>query len=302
VSGAAAIGLSALLLYSVPAAAGGGPGNRPAAEGQRDPPPALEPRGVPHLASVPAQLAYARRAKAAMTGTEGRERMRRRWDAARAFVAVRSYFPGEPCAGAEATFRAAELLRGGGDLEQALRELGLARDLCTAGPFHARGVLEIGHLQRRLGRAREALDAYEELYAGDGVPRAVRDEATLWAGRVHQQAGRTEEARRLWERAAREAEDPVQRVRAYDELALVLIERGDLEGAAGMLERSRRALHEVAQERTPLGERVRGALGRMRAIAALRHSVERRRGTVRIDRGADRDGGREKKISTGEKF
>lgn len=241
---------------------------------------------VPRQGSARLQLARAQRAKQALAGTRGRERMDRRWEAACAYIAVRVHFPGQPCPGAEGAFRAGELLRGGGDLDVALREFRVARGLCSGGPYHARAMLEIAHLQRRLGRAREALDAYAELYAGGPAPLRLRDESMLWAGRVHHAQGQAQEAWRLWERVARAAEDPVQRVRAYDLLALALIERRDLEGAAGILERCRRALFDVAQEETQTGERVRGALHHMRAVGSLRRSVAQRRGTVRLDGGS----------------
>ena len=244
-----------------------------------------ESSAVPRRESARLQLALAQQAKLALVGTRGRERMDRRWEAAEAYRAVRVHFPGEACLGAEGSFRAGELLRGGGDFELALREFQHARELCPRGPFSARAVLEIGHLERRLGHTRAALDAYQELYAGAPVPASLRDAAMLWAGRVHQSAGQHEAAWRLWERTARGAEDPVNRVRAYDLLALALVEQRDLEGAAGMLERCRRALHEVAQEETRLGERVRSALVHMRVIATLRRSVAQRRGTLRIDGG-----------------
>ena len=223
-------------------------------------------------------------AKQALAGTRGRERMQRRWEAARAFAAVRVHHPRARCLGAEAAFRAGELLRGGGDLHVALREFRVARTRCLDGPFRARAALEIGHVERRLGRAREALDAYQELFTDPHVPPSLRDAAMLWAGRVHADAGRFEEAWRLWESVVTLAEDPVDRVQAFDLLALALIERGDLEGAAGVLERCRVASSDVAREETQLGVRVRNALAQMRAVESLRKSVATRRAGVRIDR------------------
>ena len=265
-----------LVAWALVAGARAGPLEEPSGKE----PPAAE---VPRERTARLQLARGQRAKQALTGTRGRERMARRWEAARAYASVRSYFPGDACAGAEGAFRAGELLRGGGDLGEALREFRVARGLCAGGAYHARAMLEIGHLERRLGRAREALDAYAQLYAGTHSPPSVSDAAMLWAGRVHQARGAVEEAWRLWERVARGAEDPVDRVRAYDLLALALIEARDPEGAAGMLERCRRALFDVAQEETQTGERVRRALTHMRAAGDLRRSVTDRRGTVRLD-------------------
>jgi len=55
-----------------------------------------------------------------------------------------------------------------------------------------------------------------------------------------------------------------------------LVARGDLEGAAGVLERCRERLSDAAQEESRLGERVVAALASMRAQEELARAVERR--------------------------
>ncbi len=231
---------------------------------------------VPRLASGKAQLDFARARKLEMRGLEGSARSRARAKAVEAYRAVRAHHPEARAAGAEAAFRAGELLRAGGDLGQGLEEFEVARELGRGTVFHARALLEIGHVHRRSLRRREALDAYLAVIAKSDACACYRDEASLWAGRVWASEGRDADARRAWNRVADEAEDPVDRVRAFDELALLRLARGDPEGAAGELNRCRLALSEVALELTEQGERVRGAMERMRVIAALQRVVEER--------------------------
>jgi tetratricopeptide (TPR) repeat protein len=212
-----------------------------------------------------------------MRGLEGAARAAARAAAVEAYRAVRVRFPDERTAAAEAAFRAGELLRAGGGVEEALREFESARGLGAGTPFRARAELEIGHLHRRGGRVREALDAYLVVRADASAARSYRDEAGLWAGKAWRELGHARDARRAWMGIARGAEDPLDRVRAYDLLALDLVDSGDLEGAAGVLHRCRLALEDVALEETRLGERVRRALESMRALDRLARAIQRRR-------------------------
>jgi tetratricopeptide (TPR) repeat protein len=247
------------------------------------PAPRQDAPEVRRCESAQAQLGLALSLKHAMRGTRGRERMERRLRAAEAYRAVRAYFPKVRDLGAEAAFRAGELLRAGDEDEGALSEFSVARDLAPGGAFAARASIEIGHLRRRAGDAERALDAYLAVaHDGRAAPR-WRDDASIWAGRTWFDLGRVDEARRAWRRVAERADEPLDRIRAHDELALAAVAEGDLEAAAGVLERCRRALADVALEETRRGERVRNALLRMRAIDELRRAVARRRDAVRID-------------------
>jgi hypothetical protein len=194
----------------------------------------------------------------------------------RAYRAVRTHFPDDVLAGAEATYRAAELLRAGGDAPGALAEFAWVRDRGGESPFRVRALLEIGHLERRAKRTQPALAAYEAVLGDAAASQRQKDDASLWAGSVYQDAERPEDARRAWQRVADGGEDPLDRVRAYDHLALESVGRGDLEGAAGILERCREALSEIAAEETRLGERVRAALTGMRAHDELQRAVAAR--------------------------
>lgn len=253
---------------------------------------------VPRKESAEAQLKLAGELRNALRGREGAERDAARARAVAACRAVRQYFPAETALGAEAAFRAAELLRAAGDLESAGAEFEVARDTGGSSPFRLRALLELGHLQRRARASEKALANYEALIAERAATPGQRDEASLWAGVVCHELGREADARRAWQRVADGAEDPLDRIRAWDRLACALIESGDLEGAAGTLERCKEALAAPAAEETRLGERVRSALAGMRAADDLPRAIERRRagedGARSRKRGSSkRDGGDE---------
>lgn len=250
-----------------------------AAEVQQDPPAT---RPVPKLESAQEQLRYAGSLKVALRGLDGDGRRDGRTAAVRAYRAVREHFPDDVATASEGAFRAAELLRAGGDPASALGEFAWVRDHGGESPFRVRSLLEIGHLQRRAKHAQEALTAYESVLSDAAASKRQKDEASLWVGTVHAEGEHPEEARRAWQRVAEAGEDPLDRVRAYDLLACMSVTKGDLEAAAGILERCREALSEVAAEETRLGERVRASLSGMRAHDELQRAV------------ADRDRAREK--------
>lgn len=245
------------------------------------PPP---PVAVARASNAEEQLARAAELRQTLRGKRGRERAAVLARAVAAYRAVREHFPKEQNVCAEAAFRAGELLRSSGDAESALAEFTLARAGPARGPFHARAGLEIGHVHRRDGRPAEALDAYLAVRAEDGAEARWRDDAALWAGRVYAAEERAEDARRVLEPVAKLAEDPLQRIDAFDELALLYIAARDLEAAAGELSRCREAVGDEALEETEQGERVRGALQRMRCIARLEQAIAARVRGVPIDR------------------
>ncbi|MFO1008717.1 MAG: tetratricopeptide repeat protein [Planctomycetota bacterium] len=230
-------------------------------------------RPVPKLESAAEQLRYAGSLKTALRGLDGDGRRDGRLAAVRAYRAVREHFPDDVQAGAEGAFRAAELLRAAGDVPGALGEFAWTRDHGGESPFRVRALLEIGHVHRRAKHAQEALAAYEAVVADASASKRQKDEASLWVGSVHADNERPDEARRAWQRVADAGDDPLDRIRAFDFLACAAVAKGDLEAAAGILERCRDALSEVAAEETRLGERVRAALSGMRAHDDLQRAV-----------------------------
>lgn len=232
--------------------------------------------GVPRRATPEAQLELALEAKRALRGTRGERRQAAREAAAEAYRAVRLYFPRARAQGAEASFRAGELLRSGGDRAGSLEEFEMAWELGARTRFGARAGLELGHTLRRLGRRMDALGWYEAVEALGETWAEERDLGAYGQGRVLNELRRPEQARRCFERAARRGVAPLQRVRAFDAWAGNLIDAGDLEGAAGVLDLARVSLHDAAEELSTLGLRVRAALEGMRSPGRLAREVARR--------------------------
>jgi tetratricopeptide (TPR) repeat protein len=230
-----------------------------------------------------AGLDQAARLRRGLSGLRGDARARHLQRVVGAYRDLRTRFGDQPHVVAEASFRAGELLRAAGDaaareeFERAWRR-GLGSD------WRARAGLELGHLARRAQDDSRALACYRRVLTDTSSAPSRRDEAALWAGRCCVELGREDEARDLWERVATQAMDPCDRVAAHDELALLWIAAGDLEAAAGELERARAGVRERALERTPLGARVRSALRRMRAVTRLRARVAARREGVVVER------------------
>ena len=256
-----------LLLCLAPPAAGGGP-----AEG-------LEVRlqATPRRATAELQLEHALAVRRTLRGQVGAARRAARAEAVEACRAVRRYHPAADAAVAEASFRAGELLRSGGLLDEAVGEFEHAWRSGRRSSFGPRGGLEAGHTLRRLGRRVDALGWYESVEVLGETWAEERDLAAFWRGRVLEELGRPRDARRSFERAARNGVAPVQRVRAFDAWAASLVEEGDLEAAAGVLELCRESLQARAAERTLLGLRVRGALEGMRTPRRLSDAVRSRR-------------------------
>jgi len=231
---------------------------------------------VPRMADAEAQLGHARRLKREMASKEGAEFAFWRKLAVEAYQAVRVFHPEARASCVEAAFRAGEILRAGGDDEAAIEEFRWSAEHGEGSDFRARARLEIGHIQRRAGRWREALEAYLDVTSDAKASDARREDAWLWAGNAWCALDRADDARLAWERVAEKGTDPLARVQAFDELAMQLLSRDDLEGAAGMLDRCARALTPRALEETELGERVRNALLRMRVVEELPRAIARR--------------------------
>jgi tetratricopeptide (TPR) repeat protein len=234
------------------------------------------PISTPKKDSAEAQLKYAQTLRQALRGAEGEARGVARKAAIAAYRALREYFPDDAPACAEAAFRASELLRAENEREAALAELVIARDRGAGTPFHGRALLEIGHVQRRAQNFQEALVAYEAVLSDTNTTQRQKDDASLWAGHVYASLKRPDDARRAWQRVADGAEDPIDRIKAYDCMAQAAIEKGDLDGAAALLEHCREALSEAASEETRLGDRVRNALSGMRAHDDLQRALDKR--------------------------
>ena len=109
---------------------------------------------------------------------------------------------------AEAAFRAGELSRAGGDGAAATASFLEAWARGAGTPFRGRAAIALGRLVREDDPA-AALGHFEQAVLDLDTPRGVRDEATLWYARTQGDLGRAADSRRLLERVARTALDPV---------------------------------------------------------------------------------------------
>ena len=235
------------------------------------------PAEVRRCSSAAKQFEHAKLQKRRIRTARGESRTRARRDAVRAYRAVREYFPRDTEWVCEASFRAGELLRSGGETDSAISEFQHAERTGARSVYRGRAGLELGHIHRRVGRTNEALKCYERAEALGPDFAEQRDLAAYWQGKVHSTLGRQLDARRCFQRAAESGVEPLQRIRAFDAWADVLITVDELEGAAGVLERCRVSMKDRAAELSNLGKRVRGALDHMRSPARLAVAVAERR-------------------------
>ncbi|TDJ74869.1 MAG: hypothetical protein E2O39_04525 [Planctomycetota bacterium] len=233
---------------------------------------------APRLASAAHQLRFAKDRKLDLRGLAGSALAAARRRAVRAYGAVIEYFPGDRAISAEAAFRAGELSRAGGARAAATASFQDAWARGAGTPFRGRAAIALGRLVREDDPA-AALGHFEQALLDLDTPRGVRDEAMLWYARSQGDLGRGADARRLLERVARTALDPVDRVRAFDRIAESWIEAGDLEAAAGALHHCRRELSDLMREQSKSGARLRDAVEGMRSFARLRAAVKARWGT-----------------------
>ena len=233
---------------------------------------------VERLSSAQAQLRRATVERLKLRSAPPEQLALLRLHAVACLRAVRLYFPESRACVAEASFRAGEILRADGDIEGARAEFEYVRGLGSGVPYRARAGIELGHIERRARRWSHALDHYLGVAAELDTPSRWRDDASIWAGKVHVLRGTFDEGRRLLKHIAASSSDPLERVRAYDEWALSYLPSDDPEASAGVLATCRSELARFAVEETELGARVRDALARMRCIRALVRAIARRNG------------------------
>ena len=221
-------------------------------------------------------LDRARAKKQALLGERGDTLDKLRAEAVAAYVRVHERWPKSGATASEAAFRAGELLRAGGDPDAALEQLRIATQLKNPGEFAARALYEIGHIQRREGHTEPALTAFEELVATGPADAHLRDMAAVWYAKVLAETGQPADAERVLRRLIKTATEPVDRIRAFDELILLVVARGELEGATGWLGECKLSVRATANELTDEGRRVTRALERMRGLTALQKAIKTR--------------------------
>ena len=175
---------------------------------------------------------------------------------------------------AEAAFRAGEILRTRGRLEESALRFSKAAELGVDVPkgreFAARGLLEQAHLRRRAHDDAAALELYGQVRARFADQRRTAAHAMTWSGKLLLAAGRVEEASPLLQGFAAEyPEYPKDAVRNADLLAVELFEAGDEARAKAVVDQLRKALAPVVDGGGKQAEAVAEALKDMRATELL---------------------------------
>ena len=180
----------------------------------------------------------------------------------------------DPASRAEAAFRAGEILRARGRLDDSAPRFAKAVELGSDAPkgreFAARGLLEQAHLRRRAKDDAAALELYGQVRERFADQRRTAATAMTWSGKLLLAADRTEEAAKLLQGFATEyPEYPKDAVRNADLLAVELFEAGDEAGAKAAVDRIRAALAPIVDGGGKQADSVAAALKEMRVTELL---------------------------------
>jgi len=152
---------------------------------------------------------------------------------------------------AQCACQAGELLDSGGLSIAAIRDLSLGAEL-DAGEWGVRCALKLGELYLDEERAVEALLVFSEA-ARSRAPSRLLERAMVSVGRALDLMGESALAVKTWRGVAQDGRSSIPRLDAFECWGKHLLVQGDLEGAAGVLERCRVALEVNAQEMTRSG-------------------------------------------------
>ncbi len=228
-----------------------------------------EPVQIPKLATAKAQLDQAKEAKKQSRGTKGAARVAALDQACEAFGAVMDHWPDSGVIVAEAAFRQGEIHRTLGRPGPAKGAFQTAVDQGKGTAFRVRGQLEIGHVHRRAAEFPKALKAYSAVLQMQEADVRYRNDAFEWTGKVQVQLeawGKAAAAFRKW---GDNAEGAAELVKAADLEALALLEAGQLPQAKARVAEVRSQAEDLAAEPSKEAARLRKALDRMKAPAAI---------------------------------
>lgn len=256
-----------------------------------EPPPLRQLQREPHAAGRPAavrvplaaaagvQLEAARSAEVRLRELEPRQRLHARLAVAEAWRAAAAHPEASAAERMEALFGAGRCLSALGFHGEAESAYEAAAQQGGEASRVAEAWLEAAHSARRAGRSELALGRYEraQLAAqGLGCSDPIAAVAALWAARVELDRGGFESAELRLEALAESSADPLLRLAAFDELALLALAQADPGGAAGWIQRAREQLAEPAAAQTESGRRLRRALAQLRALPELALAIAER--------------------------
>lgn len=225
-----------------------------------------------------AALARCRELESLASGLRGAERSRALAEAASNYDRVAAGFEGERAVAAAAAFAAAGLWRRHGSLPLAEKDYLLAA-AADPGRFGQRGLLGAADMQRRLKRADEALATYREVIAaGPGVTHAQT--ARLAIARLLRGMDRLDEAIEASRVALECAKPGRQVIEASNLTALLLVQKGDLDGADNALRHAAKSIEGVGNGDPIVEQRLRKAVDSMSARRALRRARDKANGAA----------------------
>jgi tetratricopeptide (TPR) repeat protein len=200
---------------------------------------------------------------------KGEERRAAVEQAAAAYAAVLASFPDAKEEVAMAAFRIGELKRSLGKTDEAREAFSKVVSSGGSRRLAARAVLETAHIHRRAKEMGKALESYRKAAVEFADEAGNRDDALYWIGVLQEQNKEYAKSREAWQAVADRGVDPLDRVRAFDRIALSHMKEGNRADAHATVEQARTALHDIAADPSTRGARVKRALDRMRAVRAL---------------------------------
>jgi len=242
------------------------------------------PRPKPTQAARQA-LAAARALAATVKAAKGAARAGAMEAAAKAYDDLAQDFASESLVAAQAAFRAAELWRRHGSLVLAEQDYRAAARQDTE-RYGQRATLGAADMQRRLGRAKDALRTYAQVIPhGPGTSRA--QVARLWRGRLQQELGQLDKAIATFRAALESAERPHQVMDAVNWLAKALVRKGDLDGAARAIDHADQVVREAVAD-DPTQEALLEVLRELSARRALQRARDKQTNAVEDARALER--------------
>jgi len=228
--------------------------------------PAAHGQAIEKQPDARAQIRHAASVKREGRGLQGEARMTHLRRVASAYEAVLANFPDSREECSEASFRLGETLRTLADWDAAVAAFARVVEIGASPRWAARALLETGNVHRRAKEMAKAIEAYGRVVAEFPQERSVRDDAYLWMGKVHATMREWDPARSAFTKVAEEGEDPVDRIQAFDQIALSYLQEGKTIEATASIERCKTLFAEIADEPTRQGARVKKALSRMRSV------------------------------------
>ncbi|RMH05266.1 MAG: hypothetical protein D6702_01015 [Planctomycetota bacterium] len=233
------------------------------------------PAEIPKLATAQAQLDHAKEVKKESRGTKGAARAAALDRACAAYGAVLEYWPDSGAITAEAAFRQGEIHRTQGRPGPAKGAFLVAVEQGAGTRFAPRGLLEIGHIHRRAAEFPQALKSYAAVLKRQEASLRDRNDAFEWIGKVHLQLQEWPEAAQAFRSWADNAEGPVELVRAADLECQALAAGGDPATARRRFDEVTAQVEPLAAEPGKEAVRLRKALERCKAPAAIAAAEEK---------------------------